>query len=79
MLEPDVTKRANMNQVSQCLWLKQGVTDFRHRSSFDENASSSPYPISNASTSAQKKVKCAYGKLHGSGECNCKTSSDDSE
>lgn len=78
MLEPDVEKRANMNEISNSSWLIKTVTDSRHRPSLDE------YDISailtnRSSRSTQTSPLCNYGKLHSSGECDCASSSDDSD
>lgn len=79
MLEPDVTKRANMNQISKCSWLKQKVTDSQQRSSTDKDDLSDSHPTNNTSTGTQTDTICIYGKLHSPGECDCRTNSDDSD
>lgn len=66
MLEHDLTKRANMAQVSQSSWLKQEITDTRHRISVDENDLCGLFKVKSVGT--QTECICIYDSLHFSSE-----------
>ena len=74
MLEPDVILRANINQISQCLWFKQGAANFLSGSSIDED-----YPTNSMLSDNQEDEVCICGEFHILGECISSTSSDESE
>ena len=68
MLEPDVTKRANMKQVSECLWVKQ-------------NSSGDLKDLSNAGSADRKQKStqtdniCTYHLANILGEFNSRKNS----
>lgn len=80
MLEPDVTRRANMKQVSQSSWLKQTTIDSRQGSSENKDDSSDVNPTFNQCRCTHTVPICMTHRLQSSSaEYNCRNASDDSE
>lgn len=66
MLEHDITKRANMAQVSKSTWLKQEITDTRNRISVEEDGLFGLFKIKSVGT--QTECICIYDSLRFSSE-----------
>lgn len=70
MLEHDLTKRANMTQVSQSSWLKQEASDFHYSISADEGDLLGIYHNKTKTIGSQTECVCIYDSLHFSSEHN---------
>lgn len=68
MLEHDLTKRANMTQVSQSSWLKKEVSVYHHGISADDLLIK--YHDKTKTTGSQTECVCIYDNLYFSSEHN---------
>lgn len=80
MLEPDVIRRATLNQLSKCKWLKQETNFLPKHPSLGEYNIQGTNPTNSISRGTQTCIECEYyDRLRSWHECKCSTSSDDSD